>query len=173
MLRRLSQDEESTERPNCRYSNPLSRPLRGGSLQKLLFVRPYVILYTSPEPGQRPFAVHFYYAANSNERLRAACRRLEQAFSLPPFVFESHDQWEYGCSERPGLWMNITRTPDCRTIETWMPNCPTNTNFQVILRAEVEPPDFVHRLAEILGDTVVRYAPLPLGSNSAAGEGPN
>ncbi|AMV21648.1 hypothetical protein VT03_27340 [Planctomyces sp. SH-PL14] len=86
------------------------------------------------------------------------CRELQSAFSLPAFTFDSENHWEYGYSKNPEMGINVTKTEDSRTIETWIAGCPPRVNFQVILTASEEPPNFQSQLAKILGTTVVRYA---------------
>jgi hypothetical protein len=86
------------------------------------------------------------------------CEALQSVFGLPPFVFDSHDNWRYAWSETEGLRLNVTQADDDRTVETWMPRCPRGVNYQVLLSAAREPPDFAARLAGILGSEVVRYA---------------
>ncbi len=105
--------------------------------------------------------VNFYYAANSTAELGRVCKQLERVFDLPSFTFDTHDHWEYGVSEGPRLGMNVTKTDDDRTIETWIPGCPTPTNYQIILTADAEPLNFLQQMVAILGTDVTRYAQVP------------
>ena len=105
--------------------------------------------------------MNIYFAAKSGAKLEAVCEALGAGFDLPPFEFDSHDTWRYAWSEGRGLRLNVTKARGYRTIETWMPDCPTGVNYQVILTAESEPPDFAARLAEALGCEPVRYATTP------------
>ena len=103
-------------------------------------------------------SVDIYYAARSGARLDTVCEALRGTFGLPPFVCDRHDTWRDAWSEGEGLRLNVTQADDARTVETWMPRCPPGVNYQVILSAAREPPDFTGRLAEILRSEVVRYA---------------
>ena len=102
-----------------------------------------------------------YYAAKSRAKLESVCEALSATLGLPPFEFDSHDTWRYAWSEGPGLRLNVTRASGDRTIEAWMPHCPSGVNYQVILTAESEPPGFASRLAAVLGSEVARYASEP------------
>ena len=99
-----------------------------------------------------------YYAARSGASLDTVCEALRGTFGLPPFVCDSHDNWRYAWSEGEGLRLNVTKADDDCTVETWLPGCPRGVNYQVILSAASEPPDFAVRLAKILRSEVVRYA---------------
>lgn len=99
-----------------------------------------------------------YYAARSRAKLETVCETLSATFGLPPFEFDSHDDWRWGGSEGQNLGLNVTRSQEFRTIEAWMPGCPPGVNYQVILTAESEPIGFASRLAEILSSEVIRYA---------------
>lgn len=99
-----------------------------------------------------------YYAARSKATLEGVCEALSQAFDLPPFEFDGHDTWRYAWSEGHSLRLNITRASNYRTVETWMPSCPSGVNYQVILSAKAVPAGFELRLAEVLGSVVTRYA---------------
>jgi hypothetical protein len=90
--------------------------------------------------------------------LESVCEVLSAAFDLPPFEFDTHDTWRYAWSESQDLHLNVTKARGYRTIETWMQGCPSGVNYQVILTAESEPPEFASRLAEALGCETVRYA---------------
>jgi hypothetical protein len=93
--------------------------------------------------------------------LESVCEALGTAFALPPFEFDNHDTWQYARSEGRGLRLNITKARGYRTIETWMPGCPSGVNYQVILTAGSEPPGFASHLARALGSEAVRYAIAP------------
>jgi hypothetical protein len=99
----------------------------------------------------------FYYGARSREELEVVCEALSEALGLPVFTYDAHDTWHYAWSSGDHLRLNVTRTKDSRTIETWMPNCPRGVNYQIILTATCEPPNFTARLATILGADVARY----------------
>ena len=99
-----------------------------------------------------------YYAARSRAKLQGVCEAMCAAFDLPPFAFDCHDNWSYGRSEGRSIRLNITRTSDTHTVETWMPGCPSGVNYQIILSAKSEPTGFVSRLAEVLGTEVIKYA---------------
>ena len=105
--------------------------------------------------------MNVYFAARSEAKLESVCETLGAAFELPPFEFDGHDTWQYAWSEGRGLRLNVTKAKGCHTVETWMPGCPGGVNYQVILTAEVEPPDFASRLATALGSEAVRYATAP------------
>jgi hypothetical protein len=59
------------------------------------------------------------------------------------------------------LRLNVTKARGYRTVETWMPDCPSGVNYQIILTAESKPPGFASRLATALGSEAVRYATAP------------
>jgi hypothetical protein len=99
-----------------------------------------------------------YFAARSDVKLESVCEALGAEFDLPPFEFDSHDTWRYACSEGRGLRLNVTKARGYRTVETWIPGCPTGVNYQVILSADGEPPGFASQLAKALGSEAVRYA---------------
>ena len=105
----------------------------------------------------------FYYAARSDAELAVVCQALRTRFNLPPFEFDAHDTWRYAWSESAAMRLNVTVADDNRTIETWMPSCPTGVNYQVILSAVASPYGFAFRLAEVLGSAVVPYALVPQG----------
>jgi hypothetical protein len=105
--------------------------------------------------------VDVYFAARSGAKLESVCEALGAAFDLPPFEFDSHDTWRYAWTEGRGLRLNVTKARGYRTVETWMPGCPAEVNYQVILTAESEPPGFASRLAAALGSEVMRYATAP------------
>jgi len=102
-----------------------------------------------------------YFAARSGAKLEGVCEALSAGFDLPPFEFDSHDTWRYAWSEGRGIRLNVTKARGYRTVETWMPGCPIGVNYQVILTAESEPPDFASRLAAALGSEAVRCATTP------------
>lgn len=102
--------------------------------------------------------MNIYYAARSAAGLESVCEALSAALELPPFVFDSHDTWRYAWSECRGLRLNVTQARGYHTIETWMPDCPSGVNFQVILTADVEPTDFASMLADALRCEATRYA---------------
>ncbi len=99
----------------------------------------------------------FYYAAGSKAELEVVCDALRVAFDLPAFTFDAHDTWRYAWSSGDHLRLNVTRTKDNHTVETWMPNCPRGVNYQIILTAACEPPNFTSQLAAILDAEVTRY----------------
>jgi hypothetical protein len=99
----------------------------------------------------------FYYAALSNEKLEVVCEALSEAFGLPSFMYDAHDTWRYAWSRGDHLSLNVTRTEDNRTIETWMPSCPRGVNYQIILKAGRESSNFAARLTAILGADVTKY----------------
>jgi hypothetical protein len=105
--------------------------------------------------------VNVYFAARSEAQLEGVCETLGAAFDLPPFEFDSHDTWRYAWSEGRGLRLNVTKARGYHTVETWMPGCPSGVNYQVIMTAEGEPPDFASQLEAALGSEAVRYATTP------------
>jgi hypothetical protein len=102
-------------------------------------------------------AVNIYFASRSLAQLEAVCEGFRVAFDLPEFAFDTHDTWRYGWSEGESLRLNITRARDFQTIESWIPDCPTGANYQLILTTDREPPMFVAKAIELLGADVVRY----------------
>ena len=105
--------------------------------------------------------MNLYFAAGSGAKLETVCEALSAASDLPPFEFDSHDTWRYAWSEGQGLRLNVTKARGYRTVETWMPGCPSGVNYQVILTAEREPPGFASRLGTALGSEAVQYATTP------------
>ncbi|WZO98814.1 hypothetical protein EP7_000405 [Isosphaeraceae bacterium EP7] len=99
-----------------------------------------------------------YFAARSEATLESVCEALSAAFDLPPFEYDSHGTWRYAWSEGRGLRLNVTKARDYRTVETWIPGCPSGVNYQVILTAESELPGFALRLAKALGSEAARLA---------------
>ena len=87
----------------------------------------------------------FYYAARSKAAIEAVCEALSEAFALPAFTYDAHDTWRSAWSSGDHLRLNVTRTKDSRTIETWTPNCPRGVNNQIVLTAAREPPNFAER----------------------------
>jgi hypothetical protein len=105
--------------------------------------------------------MHWYYAAKSDLPLRAVCKSLRDRFNLPPFTFDTHDNWEYGWSERAGLHLNVTRADDDTTIQGWMADCPPGVNYQVIVTSASQPPEIVDALSRALEAAVQQYAQRP------------
>jgi len=110
--------------------------------------------------------VNIYFAAKSREPLEAVCTGLAEALGLPKFEFDSHDTWRYAWSERSGFKLNITKSRDYRTIETWIAGCPAGVNYQLILTTDHEPPEFLASARQLLNADVIRYAELSPGSDA-------
>ncbi len=100
---------------------------------------------------------NLHYGARSKENLEDVCKALSEVFSLPPFTYDSHGTWRYAWSGGEYLRLNVTQARDRRTIETWIPNSPSGVNYQVILTAPCEPPNFTAQVAAILHAEIVRY----------------
>lgn len=99
-----------------------------------------------------------YFAASSDASLESVCDALQARLSLPDFYFDCHDSWRYASAQSNAIALNVTRASDSHTIETWMPDCPTGVNFQIIAEFDFEPHDFVAHLRDSLGAKPVRYA---------------
>jgi hypothetical protein len=103
----------------------------------------------------------WYYAAKSDVPLETACASLGQFLDLPPFAFDTHDNWEYGWADNSRVRLNVTRSEDDQTIQAWMADCPRGVNYQIIVSATSEPPGILDILSRILAVPVHRYAYRP------------
>ena len=112
-------------------------------------------LYASAELMARTTT---YFAAHSDAKLDAVCAALQSHYSLPAFVDDWHDTWQYAFAKSPAIGVNVTKSEGTHTIETWMDGCPSGVNFQIIADFEVEPDDLVTMLDSALGATPVRYS---------------
>lgn len=79
------------------------------------------------------------FAALSPVSLEDACRKLRDAFDVPPFTLDvesnGDDLWEYATSRGEDVAFNLTRILHFSEPAnwTWMRGAPDDANYQVVL----------------------------------------
>jgi len=92
------------------------------------------------------------FAALSPVTLEEACRRLRDAFDVPPFTVDvesaGDDRWEYATTRGETVAFNLTRLVRYSNPArwTWMRGAPDDANYQVVLSwaSEAKDGDAMH-----------------------------
>ncbi len=99
-----------------------------------------------------------YFACYSDAPLERVTAVLQIENWTPPFIFDQHENWEYAWAKTDEFEINITKSDDNTTIETWMNSCPSGVNYQIIITALSVPEGLVDFLESILKSRLTQYA---------------
>lgn len=103
-----------------------------------------------------------YYGAQSDLSLQDSIEKIKFTLKLSNFTFDAEDTWEYACCKTALYSLNITKTEDFCTINSWMKKAPLDINYQIIFSTDSRDSENLCRAIEdcmfhVFGKSFAKY----------------